>query len=99
MNKTNIFLSWLKSKNLLGWYCITLEQIFGNKKTNFVDIEYLTKLNPFEENPFSLQCENNSWLLLSDECQPKPVFSIDWVTVSYEWERDKKELIANIETE
>ena len=70
-----------------------LENIFyykdGFKVEEFCD--YLKKVNPIEENPFQLQCDNNTWLA-TEETILRPRIPIDWCSISDDWDRFRKTL-------
>jgi hypothetical protein len=89
----NEFLSWLAENRLSSWYFLTLENIFyykdGFKIEEFCD--YLKKVNPIEENPFQLQCDNNTWLA-TEETILRPRIPIDWCSISDDWDRFRKTL-------
>lgn len=83
----NEFLSWLASKRLSGWYFLTLENIFYYKDSFRIEeySNFLKEINPMVDNPFQLQCDNNTWLLTSKDIFT-PKIPIDWCTISAEWD-------------
>ena len=89
----NVFLSWLAANRLSSLYFLTLENIFyykdGFKVEEFCD--YLKKVNPIEENPFQLQCDNNTWLA-TEETILRPRIPIDWCSISDDWDKFRKTL-------
>lgn len=89
----NEFLSWLASKRLSGWYFLTLENIFYYKDSFRIEeySNFLKGINPMVDNPFQLQCDNNTWLLTSKDIFT-PKISIDWCTISAEWDEYRKTL-------
>lgn len=82
----NEFLGWLALKRLSGWYFITSESIFYYKYDfRILDFyNYFKELDPFTENPFQHQCNNNTWLLTHKNVV-KPAIPIDWCQVAKEW--------------
>lgn len=53
--------------------------------------DYLKKVNPIEENPFQLQCDNNTWLA-TEETILRPRIPIDWCSISDDWDKFRKTL-------
>lgn len=89
----NEFLSWLASKRLSGWYFLTLESIFYYKDGFRIEeySKFLKEINPVVDNPFQLQCDNNTWLLTSKDIFT-PKIQIDWCMISTEWDEYRKTL-------
>nr|UWD58326.1 MAG: hypothetical protein [Bacteriophage sp.] len=89
----NEFLSWLASKRLSGWYFLTLESIFYYKDGFRIEeySKFLKEINPVVDNPFQLQCDNNTWLLTSKDIFT-PKIPIDWCMISTEWDEYRKTL-------